>query len=183
MGGQVRGVPEASSLTGEVSTGSTSIGIYLARERRLRGVSLDELAYLTKIPRRSLERLEAGAFDSNPDGFARGFVRTVAVALGLSPEEAVVRMLGEPLGSDESPPFTSSQRGRWLLVGVVLLISAGLLAVVFWGQQASRQPEANVQNTPAIVYRRDAVRALLQEQVQIQQSVQTESGRFPPETR
>ena len=49
----------------------------------MRGLSLDEVAAATRIPRRSLERLEAGAFDSEPDGFARGFVRTVADAMGL----------------------------------------------------------------------------------------------------
>ncbi|MBW2716886.1 MAG: helix-turn-helix domain-containing protein, partial [Deltaproteobacteria bacterium] len=36
-----------------------SIGAYLARERRLRGISVGELAELTKIPTRSIERLEA----------------------------------------------------------------------------------------------------------------------------
>ena len=71
MGGQIRGIPEAPPLSGEARTGDESIGFYLARERRMRGISLDELADLTKIPRRSLERLEAGAFDHNPDGFAR----------------------------------------------------------------------------------------------------------------
>jgi cytoskeletal protein RodZ len=44
---------------------------------------------------RSLRRLEAGAFDHEPDGFARGFVRTVASALGLPPDETVARMLPE----------------------------------------------------------------------------------------
>ena len=46
----------------------------------------------TRIPIRSLARLEAGVFDAEPDGFARGFVRTVAIALGLPPDETVARM-------------------------------------------------------------------------------------------
>jgi transcriptional regulator with XRE-family HTH domain len=72
-----------------------SVGVWLAGQRRLRGLSLEDVAGLTRIPRRSLERLEAGAFDGNPDGFARGFVRTVAEAIGVDPEEAGARLLGE----------------------------------------------------------------------------------------
>ena len=77
MGKEVQGVPEDPTLG--------SVGRYLAGQRLLRGISLDDLAVLTKIPRRSLERLEAGAFDHVADGFSRGFVRAVADALGLDP--------------------------------------------------------------------------------------------------
>lgn len=72
-----------------------SVGSWLAGQRRLRGLSLEDVAGLTRIPRRSLERLESGAFDGNPDGFARGFVRAVAEAIGVDPEEAGARLLGE----------------------------------------------------------------------------------------
>ena len=85
MGQEVRGVPEALEVADDPQG---SIGRYLASQRRLRDISLDQLAALTKLPRRSLERLESGAFDREPDGFARGFVRTVAIALGLDPDDA-----------------------------------------------------------------------------------------------
>ena len=49
-----------------------SVGLYLAGQRRLRGISVDDLAAQTRIPRRNIERLEAGAFDAAPDGFSRG---------------------------------------------------------------------------------------------------------------
>jgi hypothetical protein len=71
------------------------VGSWLAGQRRLRGLSVEDVAGLTRIPRRSLERLESGAFDGNPDGFARGFVRAVAEAIGVDPEEAGARLLGE----------------------------------------------------------------------------------------
>ena len=90
MGKEVRGVLEESSLSG------AGVGQYLASQRRLRDISLDELAELTKIPRRSLERLEAGSFDGTSDGFVRGFVRCVAASLGLDPDEAVMRLMDEP---------------------------------------------------------------------------------------
>jgi cytoskeletal protein RodZ len=159
MGGQVRGVPQTSALT---EGARASIGGYLARQRRLRGISLEELSGLTKIPRRSLERLEAGAFDAEADGFARGFVRTVAVALGLNPEEAVMRLLGEPLdlGKPTSGPWT--RRWLWLISG--LAVAAASIALAIWGWRSGAGLSATEDDRPKIVYRRDAVRALAESQ-------------------
>ena len=50
---------------------------------------------MTKIPERSLERLEAGRFADLPgDVFVRGFLRSYARCVGLDPEE-IVRTYGE----------------------------------------------------------------------------------------
>jgi transcriptional regulator with XRE-family HTH domain len=107
-----------------------SVGGYLARQRKLRGVSLDELADATQIPRRSLERLEGGAFDRQVDGFSRGFVRTVADALGLDAEDAVLRLLGEPSDSDDEPVFMSDAFKRWAIVAALVI---GSIAVFLGG--------------------------------------------------
>lgn len=98
-----------------------SIGEYLARERELRGITLGELAESTRIPLRSLERLEAGAFDRDPDGFARGFVRTVAEALGLEPDQTVIRMLPEPVPVSARP---AGPGGRTLLLALLVALLA-----------------------------------------------------------
>jgi hypothetical protein len=71
MGEEVRGVPEAAAVA---EGAECSVGRYLAGQRRLRNISLDELATLTKIPRRSLERLEAGLFDDVPDGLRSAWI-------------------------------------------------------------------------------------------------------------
>lgn len=159
MGKEIRGVPEGSALTATAGGADreASIGRFLAAQRRLRGVSLDELADLTRIPRRSLERLEDGAFDRQADGFARGFVRTVALALGLDADQAVMRLLVEPADADEDlgSPWLPLQ--RWatgtlaLLVGVAVLVGAWSL----W-QKDAPAPVASDE----IVLRRDPVRAL-----------------------
>jgi transcriptional regulator with XRE-family HTH domain len=149
---------------GEVPPGAERIGAYLARQRELRGISLDELASATRIPVRSLQRLEAGAFDVEPDGFARGFVRTVAIALGLSPDETIARMLPEVRLGD-------AQRGRQWLVGLAfgfaaLALAAGAGASIWWLASRGAPALAPVfrAREDGLVVRRDAVRTLAEEQ-------------------
>ncbi|MCZ6569495.1 MAG: helix-turn-helix domain-containing protein [Deltaproteobacteria bacterium] len=138
-----------------------SVGEYLAQQRRLRNISMDELCEITKIPRRNLDLLEAGAFDEHPDGFARGFVRTVAEALGLDPDEAVMRLMQEPeADADPAARFGT----RLVLQGAGLLLAAGLTTLLWklgsgWLAGA---PEAELQ--PVLTYRRDAVGELAREQ-------------------
>jgi transcriptional regulator with XRE-family HTH domain len=151
--------PDGTDPGRERSAPEVSIGDYLARQRRLRGVSLDELASLTKIPRRSLTRLEDGAFDQQADGFARGFVRTVAEALGLDAEEAVMRLLGEPPSGDEDLAIRRVSLRRWALGSALLLGGAAAIFGLwsFWSGDAS-VPEDGA--SPEIIYRRDVVREL-----------------------
>ena len=101
-----------------------SIGAYLAAQRRLRGISAQQLAAQTRIPLRSLERLESGCFDTEVDGFVRGFVRTVAEALGLDPDETLNRALEEPgqASGPRSAARLSLRRVLAALVGIVLIV-------------------------------------------------------------
>ena len=97
MGKAIGGLPEAAPLAAPAEAEeSFALGSWLTRQRELRGISREELSALTRLPMRSLERLESGAFDGQQDGFVRGFVRTVAVAIGLDPDDAVARLLAEP---------------------------------------------------------------------------------------
>jgi len=138
-----------------------SIGRYLASQRELRGISLDELALRLKIPRRNLERLESGAFDAQTDGFVRGFVRTVAEALGLDSNETLMRMSGEPAGADEDALWRRRMRVALftVVVGGLLLIALGLGL-----RQATRWIVEPAGGPPDHVFRRDAVRSLADQQ-------------------
>jgi hypothetical protein len=141
---------------------SRSIGAYLRKQREARGLALGELEAITRIPRRSLERLEAGEFDARPDGFARGFVRTVATSLGLDPEDAVTRMLEEP------PPRARAWSGppRRALAALAALAAAVLLGALWVGLlsgQAVDVEPVTEREPEARVWRRDAVRSLARE--------------------
>ena len=156
MGKEVRGVLEAPSL-------AAGVGHYLASQRRLRGISLDELAGLTKIPRRSLERLEAGIFDTASDGFVRGFVRAVALSLGLDPNEAVMRLMVEPVDVDPTSGSLAVRlragARKWLPGALALALAASVLTglwflVAAWSAGEPSSPPSDV------ILRRDPVRSL-----------------------
>ncbi len=157
MGQEVRGVPEALEVADDPQG---SIGRYLASQRRLRDISLDQLAALTKLPRRSLERLESGAFDHEPDGFARGFVRTVAIALGLDPDEAVMRLMREP-PDDEAEERRRTVQARWELLGrAALLLVAVLAGLGLWRLGAAWLAPSTERAPAEVILRRDPVRSL-----------------------
>jgi hypothetical protein len=141
------------------AVGVFALGAWLARQRELRGIRLEELSILTRLPLRSLERLEAGVFDGQQDGFVRGFVRTVSVAIGLDPEDAVARLLAEPV---------VRPRRRWPDPRRVALVAVGLAssiaaAAALW-QWSQAPPGAAAPSEAAPLLRRDPVRALAIEQ-------------------
>lgn len=68
------------------------IGTFLRREREDRGLSLDEIADVTRIPATSLSLLEEGRFEALPgDPFVRGFLRAYARALGVQTDDVLAR--------------------------------------------------------------------------------------------
>ena len=88
----------------------TSLALWLRAGRTHRGMSLEDVAKVTKIQPRILERLESGRPDGLPaDVFVRGFVRSYARCVGLDEDEALRRYAACGLGglgslSNERPP-------------------------------------------------------------------------------
>jgi hypothetical protein len=164
MGKAIGGQAQEPPLTAHREPGAEgeevfALGGWLAKQRQLRGIRLEELAALTRLPVRSLERLEAGVFDGQQDGFVRGFVRTVAVAIGLDPEDAVARLLAEP---DARPGSRLPDDLRRVAVAAVGL--AGVLALLLALWEIARAPAVSEARGPeAVLVRRDAVRALANE--------------------
>jgi len=136
-----------------------SIGRYLSQQRRLRGISIDQLAESTRIPKRSLERLEAGHFDHDVDGFVRGFVRTVSDGLGLDAQDTLTRMLSEPRVAADGQRSLPHWLGRALVGGVALLLVMLAVGAVRAIWQAGDASEDRAGSEP-VVWRSDPVRAL-----------------------
>lgn len=138
-----------------------SIGAYLAKQRRIRGISAEQLADITRIPLRSIERFEAGHFDADLDGFSRGFVRTVAEALGLDPNETLSRTLREPATGGSRSRAGAFAWGRVLFAAGLLGLVLGVGLLVREGLRLVSKPSSV---TPDYVVRRDPVRDLAEAQ-------------------
>jgi cytoskeletal protein RodZ len=82
----------------------------LARERR--GLTVAQLAAITKIPHGVLRAIDDNAFDKVPGGiFARGFIRSYAHEVGLDAEEVIQQFLSEtapPAPAEASTPREST---------------------------------------------------------------------------
>src|SRR5512141_1984214 len=69
-----------------------AFGRWLVRERELRGLPRDEVIRATKIAPGVVEALESGdAARIPPRAYVVGYLRAYAVAVGLDPDEVVLR--------------------------------------------------------------------------------------------
>jgi cytoskeleton protein RodZ len=142
--------------------------------RESRGVSLDEIARVTRVTSSYLHALEADDYDSLPvPVFTRGFIRAYCQALGVSPDEAMALFEGRgETAAPAAPPATGApaaprpasasrvsteppprNRGP-VLVSFILLVVLGvaLFAVTLAlqsGRVAPESPRAGRVQTPS----------------------------------
>ena len=75
-----------------MSSNYVQFGRYLQVQRDLRGLSIDDVARQTKIPPTLVGALEAGQSERFPERiFLLNYIRSYALAVGLSPDDAVNR--------------------------------------------------------------------------------------------
>lgn len=78
-----------------------SIGSYLRRERELRGVSLAEVADITRIPLKQLEKLEDDRLAELPgEVFIKGYLKAYARAVGLDVDDVLARFANTQVAGD-----------------------------------------------------------------------------------
>jgi len=137
----------------------SGIGEQLRQERLRQGLSLDELAQRTRISLRSLESIEADAFDRLPGLiFARNFVRLYATELKLDPEALLASLPRVDVEAAPLPnPPARSGRSTWdprltaALASVLWLVTAsaaGTGAWYYWNHYA-RHSLTTVSAAPA----------------------------------
>ncbi len=113
------GAEELPSSAG--TDGVPSPGRYIKEQRKRQGMSIDQLAAATKIPRSSLELLESDHHESLPGPvFVKGFLRCCARALGLEAEVVMelvyereralllARRRERPAATTAAPPTSSA---------------------------------------------------------------------------
>jgi cytoskeletal protein RodZ len=154
------------------------VGAALRDARERRGISLDQLAKVTKIRVITLQAIEANQSERLPEVFLRGFVRACAREVGLDPEDTVRQYLlqfgaatrtsdsaaadmsrthaePQPLLRSEVDPDEAERRlvRRELWIGLAMLVSgAAAYATISWWRAPALPAErsATVANAPAI---------------------------------
>ena len=83
------------------------IGQDLARQRQIKGLSLQELSTRIKINAKFLERMEGGNFSFLPDVYVRAFLRAYAGEIGLDPEVLLRRLdnIQKPVVAEPKKPI------------------------------------------------------------------------------
>ena len=123
-----------------VDKGSGDFGIRMKRAREERGVSLRQIADVTKLSVRALEALERNDISQLPGGiFSRAFVRSYASEIGLDPEQTVRDFLarfpddslsaGSPHERYQDVAGDEPRRRRLSGVLIVLLIVAAVIGI------------------------------------------------------
>src|SRR5262249_38687354 len=120
-------------------SGTTSLGVYLRDLRARRGLSLEEVARLTRVASRYIEALEADAYGSLPASvFTRGYIRAYCQALHEPVEEALALYHSQsgrtppstqPARPPAAPPPPAENQARsrsTVLVSFILLVILGL---------------------------------------------------------
>ena len=104
-------------------------GIKMRRLREERGVSLRQIADVTRISVSVLEALERNDISRLPGGiYGRAFVRSYAIEVGLDPEQSVRDFLSQfPQDSDIAPP---SRRGGSSIVVVAFVVVIGAIVLL-----------------------------------------------------
>jgi cytoskeletal protein RodZ len=151
---------EAEKFQAHQAMDNEHFGVCLRRAREERALSLGDVAATTKVPRSSLELLEAGDLGALPaEVFVRGFIRSYARAVGLNEVEPLalydraVRARSEATRAVSATPVVdpdlagvgaeddgmAPRRGLGLAVFVIILL---LIATITLSLLLRRPPQS-----------------------------------------
>ncbi len=133
-----------------------NLGTRLKTAREQRGLSVRDLAQITKLSVFHLDALERGDFGRLPAGiFGRGIVRAYANEVGLSSDELVKQFIEEwptavpeSLDDEKSAGRQSSARIGLAAVLAVVVLLAIVVGAYMWGYSNSRSNPPEVESGP-----------------------------------
>lgn len=156
-------VEESEEDTAPPFGGGTGARLRAAREAR--GLTLEQLAAETRIPRRHLQTIEAGEFAALPARtYAVGFSKTYARAVGLDEDEVTAGVRAE-LDALDAPPrhrpvgFEPGDPARIPSRRLVWIVGAGLLLLLAGSYAFMRTAFAPAAELPSLVEEREAGQA------------------------
>jgi len=142
--------------------GANPVGERLRAAREAKGMSLEDVATMTRVPTRHLQHIEDGDWDSLPAiTYSVGFARAYANAVGLDGREVGTELrnqLGAPQISTASAPYEPADPARVppralaIIAAVIAILLVG--AYVVWRGSAvgegDPQAEAAAVDTPIV---------------------------------
>ena len=141
-----------------VETDGPSVGERLRAAREEKGLSLEDIAAQTRIPRRHLESIEKAEWDKLPaPTYTIGFARSYASSVGLDRADIADQLRTEIGGSRPqtmmSPEvFEPADPARTMPKSLVFGAIAAVLVLVLvmtWLNKRSLEPDETPTNTPA----------------------------------
>jgi cytoskeletal protein RodZ len=136
----------------------------LHKQRVTKGVSLNEIASITRINIHFLESLEQGNFENLPQTYIRAFIKEYATSVGLNPVEALQRydlFLGKklepsPVPDEPEPQEEESRKGTSasrsdtssttvpriakILLATIVLLLGGFISIYIFFRPSDSQP-------------------------------------------
>lgn len=138
----------------EVEAGSSRVGDQLRAAREAKGLTLEEIANQTRIPRRHLEAIEAGDWSRLPaPTYTMGFAKSYASAVGVDRtqigEELRAEMGGQRPVSQAAdvyePADPARTMPRWLVLAAIAAIVVAVLALSWWKSSDLEPQQATVE--------------------------------------
>lgn len=140
-----------------VETDVPSVGERLRAAREEKGLSLEDIAAQTRIPRRHLESIEAADWDRLPaPTYTIGFARNYASIVGLDRADVADQLRAEMGGQRTTtmaevfePADPARTMPRSLVIGAILAVIVLIVAMSWLRSRSLEQPDENVTNAPA----------------------------------
>jgi len=140
-----------------VETDVPSVGEKLRAAREERGLSLEDIAAQTRIPRRHLENIEAAEWDNLPaPTYTLGFARSYASSVGLDRTEIADQLRAEMGGqrtTTTSEVFEPADPARTmpksLVLGAIVAVVLLVILMSWLSRRSLETPDEGTANAPA----------------------------------
>jgi cytoskeletal protein RodZ len=135
-----------------------SVGEQLRAAREAKGLSLEDIAAQTRIPRRHLESLEAADWENLPAStYTIGFAKSYAASVGLDRATIGDQLRAEMGGTRASHTDTETYEAadpartmpKWLVLAAIAAVAALVIAMSWLNNRSLEQPEEAQAEAPA----------------------------------
>jgi len=129
-----------------MTTDQSSFGKYLETERKLRNISIDEIAVSTKIKVEYLKAIESDEFERLPnETFIKGYIRAYAKFCGMNEDEVLINyeffdQLNHGQRSDDESEHESVGLAHQKKLFYIILMALVLIAVFIFLWSLNHDP-------------------------------------------